>query len=37
VSIASVVFVILELDSPFGGYLAVSSEPLRDALAHISE
>jgi hypothetical protein len=36
VSIASVVFVILELDTPFGGFIAVPSEPLRDALVHMS-
>lgn len=36
VAIASVVFTAMELDGPFGGLLAVSSEPMRDALAHLS-
>jgi hypothetical protein len=35
VSIASAVFVILDMDGPFGGWFAVSSEPLRSALAHL--
>jgi hypothetical protein len=35
ISLASVVYVILELDTPFSGMMMVSSEPLRDALAHI--
>jgi hypothetical protein len=34
-SLASVMFVILELDTPFTGAMMVSSTPLRDALAHI--
>jgi hypothetical protein len=29
-------FVILELDTPFEGYFAVSSQPMRDALAYLS-
>lgn len=32
-SIASVVFVILDLDTPFSGLFMVSSEPMREALA----
>jgi hypothetical protein len=35
-SIASVIFVILDLDTPFNGIFAVSSEPLREALAQLS-
>jgi hypothetical protein len=35
-SIASAVFVILDLGTPFGGFFAVSSEPLREALVHLS-
>lgn len=34
-SIASVIFVILDLDTPFSGIFMVSSEPMRDALAHL--
>jgi hypothetical protein len=35
-SIASVIFVILDLDTPFSGILMVSSQPMRDALAELS-
>ena len=35
-SIASVVFVILDLDAPVSGVFAVSSQPLREALAQLS-
>ena len=35
-SIASVIFVILDLDSPFSGLFMVSSQPMRDALAQLS-
>jgi hypothetical protein len=34
-SLASVMYVILELDTPFAGTIAVSSQSLRDALAHM--
>jgi predicted lysophospholipase L1 biosynthesis ABC-type transport system permease subunit len=34
-SLVSVMYVILELDTPFSGTMMVSSTPLRDALAHI--
>jgi hypothetical protein len=34
-SISSAIFAILELDTPFGGIIAVSSRPMRDALAHL--
>jgi hypothetical protein len=36
-AIASAVFVILDLDTPFTGSLVVSSQPMRDALAHLSQ
>ena len=35
-SIASVIFVILDLDTPFNGLFMVSSQPMRDALAQLS-
>jgi hypothetical protein len=35
-SIASVIFVILDLDTPFTGWFTVSSKPLREALEHLS-
>ena len=35
-SIASVIFVILDLDTPFSGIFMVSSGPMRDALAELS-
>ena len=34
-SIASAIFVILDLDAPIGGLFSASSEPLRVALAHL--
>lgn len=36
-SIASAIFVILDLDRPFQGIFMVSSAPLRHALVHLSE
>lgn len=36
VSIASAMFVILEMDTPFTGYILVSSHPMRNALADIT-
>jgi hypothetical protein len=36
VAIASVVFVMLDLDSPFDGPFAITSQPLRDAIVHLS-
>jgi hypothetical protein len=35
-AISSAVVVILDLDTPFTGILVVSSQPMRDALAHLS-
>jgi hypothetical protein len=36
-SVASAVFLVLELDTPFGGLLKVSADPLRYALAHLNQ
>ncbi len=36
-SVASAIFLILELGSPFEGWIAVSGEPLRFALAHLGQ
>ena len=35
--LASAVFLLLEMGQPFTGWVAVSSEPFRDALVHISQ
>ncbi|WP_176059169.1 hypothetical protein [Paraburkholderia sp. BCC1876] len=37
VSIASAVYVIVDLDTPFTGPIVVSSQPMRDALGHLSQ
>jgi hypothetical protein len=37
VSIASAVYVILEMDTPFQGFIMISSEPMRIALADVSQ
>ena len=37
VAIASVIFAIMEMDTPFSGLISVPSAPMRDALAHLSE
>ncbi|WGS50350.1 hypothetical protein LFL96_02250 [Paraburkholderia sp. D15] len=36
VSIASAVYVIVDLDTPFTGPIVVSSQPMRDALTHLN-
>ncbi len=36
-SIASAIFVILELDTPFVGLITIPSQPMRDALAHLAQ
>ncbi len=36
-AIASAAYVILDLDTPFTGGMVVSSQPMRDALAHLSQ
>ena len=33
ISVSAAVFLILELDQPFGGLIQISSAPLRNALA----
>ncbi len=35
-AIASAIFVILDMDTPYGGVFTVSSQPMRDALAELS-
>jgi hypothetical protein len=35
-SVAGALFLIIELDQPFGGLVRISSAPLRDALAQLS-
>lgn len=37
ISIASAIFVVLDMDQPFGGLFAISSQPMRHALLHLSE
>ena len=34
-SVSGAVYLILDMDQPFGGLIQVSSAPLRDALAHL--
>ena len=36
-SVASAVFLVLEMDAPFNGLLKVSADPLRLALAHLNQ
>ena len=36
-SVSGAIFLILELDRPFRGLIQISSEPLRDALAHLGQ
>jgi hypothetical protein len=36
-SVSSAIFLILELDTPFGGLIQISSVPLRNALAHLGQ
>jgi hypothetical protein len=37
VAIASVIFAVMEMDTPFTGLITVSNAPMRDELAHMSE
>ena len=37
IAIASAIYVIVDLDRPFGGIFAVSSEPLREALTQLDQ
>ena len=36
-SVASAIFLLLELDTPFDGLIQISSAPLRNALAHLGQ
>jgi hypothetical protein len=36
-SVSSAMFLMLELDHPFSGLIQISSEPLRNALAHLGQ
>ena len=36
-ALAACIFLIIEMDSPFEGLIRVSSTPMRDALAHMSQ
>jgi hypothetical protein len=36
-SVSSALFLVLELDGPFGGLIKASAEPLRFALAHMNQ
>ena len=36
-SVSAAVFLVLELDQPFGGVIQISSAPLQDALAHLGK
>ncbi len=36
IAIASAMFVVLDMDTPFGGFIAIGSMPMRDALAHLA-
>jgi hypothetical protein len=35
VSLSAALFLILEMDRPFDGFIAVSSQPMRSALAQM--
>ena len=34
-AIGSLIFLVLELDSPFAGSMAISNRPMQSALAHM--
>ena len=34
-SLSAAIFLILEMDRPFEGFISVSAEPMRTALAHM--
>jgi hypothetical protein len=36
-AIATCLFIIIEMDTPFEGLITISSHPMRDALTHLSE
>jgi hypothetical protein len=37
ISVSGAIFLILELDRPFGGLVKISDIPLRNAIAHLGE
>ena len=37
ISVASSIYLILDLDTPFDGYIVISNQPLRDALWHLDQ
>ncbi|MCX6875321.1 MAG: hypothetical protein NTW21_16170 [Verrucomicrobia bacterium] len=37
ISVAGAIFLILELDRPFGGLIQISSEPLRKVLSNLGQ
>jgi hypothetical protein len=37
VSVAGAIFLILELDEPFGGLIRISSRPMLNALNHLAK
>ena len=37
VSVAGALFLIMELDEPFGGTIRISSEPMLNALNHLTK
>lgn len=37
ISVASSIYLILDLDAPFSGFMQVSSQPMRDALMHMDQ
>ncbi len=37
VSVAGAIFLILELDQPFGGFIQISSAPMQSALEHLGK
>jgi hypothetical protein len=37
ISVAGAIFLVLEMDRPFGGLIQISSAPLHNALAHLGK
>ena len=36
-SVAGSIFLILEMEQPFGGLIQISSDPMRDALSYLGK
>jgi hypothetical protein len=36
-SVAGAIFLILELDQPFGGLIQISNQPMLNALSHLAK